>query len=78
MTGMPIYVDPLLAKTERFQSRFPRSRSHRIRKKWRKRARNFSTRRVPQAFQIRDPFTGRMRIVCCPAFFRQMKEASHG
>jgi hypothetical protein len=67
MLGSSVDIRVDASMVERFQFRFPRSKRARIRKKWRKRSKNYATRPKQEAIGFIDPLTKRQVFVMHPA-----------
>jgi hypothetical protein len=62
-----IVVSTLIPDTKLAQTRFPRSKRRRIRKKWRKDLKNWSHVPDPQAFRLAG------KVVCNPSMYANLK-----
>ena len=66
--GMQVFESPVAV--EREQHRFPKSKKHRIRKKWAKDNRNFI--KVHKCYMVNNS------LLCSPAIMLKLKEELHG
>jgi hypothetical protein len=71
LTGVPIQVVQHFGN-EYVQYRFPKSKSRRIRKKWRKNPKNWGVRNQPVCFKTAQP-NGPPKLVMSPSYFARLK-----
>lgn len=68
--GIKVVASETCYLWDTWQARFPRSKKHRIRKKWSRNRANWVSKRTPMAYQIGDT------IFCAPEIVEQLRAVS--